>query len=158
MSNVVSQPTPEILKTTDLIEQGIGRFIQARFTVTLSGKWESDVESMVLLALVIRNMEAILELARKDIVLLPAANVLARAVFEIALKSARMVQPDDPYMRELRWLVHLEEEARLHVGFSAGFSGVFSAGFSATSLGLPPRMLIVQPRLNMLLLGLARPR
>lgn len=113
MSNAVLHPTPEILKTTDLIDQGIVRFIQARFTVTLSGR-ESDVESMLLLNLVIRNMYAILELARRDIVLLPAANVLARAVFEIAIKSAWMVQPDDPYMRELRWLVHLEEEARLH--------------------------------------------
>src|SRR2546426_2116828 len=30
---------------------------------------------------------------------LPAANVLARAVFEIALKAAWMVQPDDPFDR-----------------------------------------------------------
>ena len=46
--------------------------------------------------------------------LLPSANVLARAVFEITLRSEWLVQPDDHYDREVRWLVHLEEDARLN--------------------------------------------
>lgn len=114
MSHVVLQPTPEILKLSDVIDQGVVGFINARFTVPQSGKWEAHVEAMLLLNLAIRDIEAILELAQTDLVLLPAANILARAVFEIMVKSAWMVQPDDPYQREVRWLVHLEEDARLN--------------------------------------------
>jgi len=69
---------------------------------------------MKLLNLVVRDVEAITELARLDLVLVPAANVLARAVFEIAVKAAWMVTPDDPFDREVRWLAHLEEEERMH--------------------------------------------
>jgi hypothetical protein len=82
------------------------------------GKFESDVEALLLFNLVIRDIEAILTLARTDLVLLPSANVLARAVFEIALKAAWIVQPDDPFDREVRWLAHLAEEERLHKALS----------------------------------------
>jgi hypothetical protein len=89
-------------------------FINARFTVPQLLKWEADVEAMLLQSQAIRDIEAILELAGTDLVLLPSGNVLARAVFEIALKAAWLVQPEDPYEREVRWLVHLEEDARVN--------------------------------------------
>lgn len=114
MQNVVLQPTPDILRLADLIDEGLVRFIKARFTVPESRKWESHVEASLLLGIVIRNAEAILDLARKDLVLLPAANVLARTVFEVTVKAAWMVQPNDPYDREINWLVHIREEARLN--------------------------------------------
>ena len=107
-------PTPGILRMADLIEQAVGRFLEARDTIPPLGKFESDVEALLLFNLVIRDTEAILTLARTDLVLLPSANVLARAVFEIALKAAWIVQPDDPFDREVRWLAHLAEEERLH--------------------------------------------
>jgi hypothetical protein len=78
------------------------------------GKWESEIESMNLLFLVVRNVEAIIELTETDLVLVSAANVLARAAFEIAVKAAWMITPSDPFECELRWLVHLEEEERMH--------------------------------------------
>lgn len=114
MPNVVQHPTPEILKATDLIDQGLAHFIEARFTVPQMGKWEAEVEAMLLLNMVIRYIEAILELSRIDLVLLPGANVLARAVFEVAIKSAWMVQPSDPYDREVRWVAHVKDDARLN--------------------------------------------
>ena len=114
MAHVVLQPTPEILKVRELIDQAVVGFINARFTVPQLSKWEADVEAMLLQSLAIRDIEAILELAGTDLVLLPSANVLARAVFEIALKAAWLVQPEDPYGREVRWLAHLEEDARLN--------------------------------------------
>lgn len=114
MSNIVMPPTPEILHVADLIERAVGQFLRARESIPPLGKFESEVEALQLFTLAIRDTEAILTLARTDLVLLPSANVLARAVFEIAVKSAWMVQPDDPFDREVRWLAHLEEEERLH--------------------------------------------
>jgi len=91
----------------------IGSFLTARNALPPIGKWEADIEAVKLFNLAIRDIESIIELAKADLVLLPGANVLARAVFEISLKAAWMVQPDDPFQREVRWLVHLKEEARM---------------------------------------------
>jgi len=114
MSNILKPPTPEILRIADSVERAIGRFLGACDTIPPLGRYESDWEAVLLFNLVIRDIEAILTLARTDLVLLPAADVLARAVFEIALKAAWMIQPDDPFDREVRWLAHLAEEERLH--------------------------------------------
>jgi hypothetical protein len=111
-------PTPEILHIADSIDRAIGQFLGASKTIPPLGKFESDVESLLLFNLVVRDIEAILALARTDLVLLPSAYVLARAVFEIALKAAWIVQPDDPFDREVRWLAHLAEEERLHKAVS----------------------------------------
>ncbi len=131
MSNVVIPPTAEILHIVDSVERAIGQFLGARETIPPLGKFESDVEALLLFNLVIRDIEAILTLARTDLVLLPSANVLARAVFEIALKAAWIVQPDDPFDREVRWLSHLAEEERLHkaVSESVAKSGGNPAAF-----------------------------
>jgi hypothetical protein len=112
MSTVVKAPTSAILKVGDLIDGTIPHFIEARSKILPRlGKWEAEIEAINLFNLVIRYLEGIIELARTDLVLLPAANVLARAVFEIAIKAAWMMQPDDPFEREVRWLVHLSEDA-----------------------------------------------
>src|ERR1035437_2191846 len=125
MSNIVIPPTPEILYIADSVERAIGQFLGVSKTIPPLGKFESDVEALLLFNLVIRDTEAILTLARTDLVLLPSANVLARAVFEIALKAAWIVQPDDPFDREVRWLAHLAEEERMlkAIGESAARHG-----------------------------------
>ena len=113
MPSVVIKPTTAILKIADLLDDAIHGFLR---TTDLEpahlGKYESEVETRHLLFLMVRNIEALLTLARTDLVLLPPACVLARAAFEIGLKAAWMVQPEDAYARELRWLVHLKEEER----------------------------------------------
>jgi hypothetical protein len=113
MSNIVMPPTPLIFHLADSVENAVGRFLEALRTIAALGKYESDYEAVLLFNLVIQDIEAILTLARTDLVTLPAANVLARSVFEIALKAAWIVQPDDPFEREVRWLAHLGEEERL---------------------------------------------
>jgi Family of unknown function (DUF5677) len=118
VSNIVMPPTTKILKIAETLDQAVGQFMSAAQTIPPRGKFESDAEALLLFILVIRDIEAILALARTDLVLLPSANVLARAVFEIALKAAWMVQPDDPFDREVRWLAHLAEEERLHKAIS----------------------------------------
>jgi hypothetical protein len=131
MSNVVIPPTPKLLQIAEKLDQAVGQFISAVQTIPPLGKFESEVEARLLFILVIRHIEAILALVRTDLVLLPSANVLTRAVFETALKAAWMVQPDDPFNREVRWLAHLTEEERLHkaVSESVAKSGRNSALF-----------------------------
>jgi hypothetical protein len=106
-------PTANLLQFADLIDHVVDRFLSAVKTVPPLGKFESEVEALKLFILTIRNIESIVKLARIDLVLLPSANVLARAAFEIAVKAAWMVQPDDPFKREIRWLAHLKEEERM---------------------------------------------
>ena len=97
----------------DLIEQAIARFFVALDAIPPLGKFEADIESLLLFNLATSDIDAILTLARTDLLLLPAANILARAAFEIALKAAWIVQPDDPFDREVRWLAYLAEEERM---------------------------------------------
>src|SRR5437879_3921364 len=126
MSNIVLPPTPTILQIASILDRTISQFLKTCRTVPPLGKFESEVEAMKLLNLVVRNIEAITELAKIDLVLVPSANVLARAVFEVAVKAAWMVTPSDPFEREVRWLAHLEEEARMHeriAGKVARFGG-----------------------------------
>ena len=68
----------------------------------------------MLFNLVIRQIEGVLTVARQDLVLLPAAFACARAALETAAKAAWMVDANDPYERETRWLAHMEEEARVY--------------------------------------------
>ena len=143
MSTVVFQPTRGMLKLCDLIDHGIVRFINARSTVPPLNKWEAEVEAMLLLNLAIRNTEAILELARKDLVLLPAANVLARTAFEISVKSAWMVQPEDPGDPD-----ELQSQLQELAGPSVGPNGgeIYIDGF--TGGDLPPKSAIRSIRVN----------
>jgi len=96
------------------MDGAIQAFLTRRKSLPPLGRWEADIEANNLFNLAIRHIESIVELARRDLVLLPSANVLARAVFETSVKAAWMVQPDDPFQRELRWLAHLQEEVRMH--------------------------------------------
>lgn len=77
-------------------------------------RYESDVEAITLFSLAIRHIEGVLVLAREDMVLIPPAYVCARAAFETAIKAAWIVDADDCFEREARWLVHLEEDERFN--------------------------------------------
>jgi hypothetical protein len=48
MPNIVLPPTADMLKVRELIDQGVIDFIDARLTVPRLGKWEADVEAMLL--------------------------------------------------------------------------------------------------------------
>jgi len=118
MSNIAMSPPPKILEIAEKLDQVIGQFLLAFKSIPPLGKFESEVEARLLFILAIRSIEAMLTLARTDLVLLPAANILARAVFEASLKSAWMVQPADPFDGEVRWLAHLSEAERLYKSIS----------------------------------------
>jgi hypothetical protein len=110
MEKIILPPTPEIERVCDLLEQLIHRFLLARRTVPSLGTYESETESLNLMYLIIRNVESITALAKKDLVLLPSAMNLTRTVFEMAMKTLWMLEPKDPFDRELRWLAQLQTE------------------------------------------------
>jgi hypothetical protein len=95
------------------VDQVILLFLDARRTLPHS-EYEADLEALNLFSLVIRHVEGVLALARNDLVLAPPACACARAAFESAAKAAWMVNADDPFEREARWLAHLAEEERVY--------------------------------------------
>jgi hypothetical protein len=114
----VSLTTPTIMRMTaeirvkcDLIDQMIAEFIAARNTVEDTHfKYEAPREALLLFNLTIRNVEGVITLARNDLALLPAAEILVRAAVEPSIKAAWMMTPSDPFEREARWLAHLKSE------------------------------------------------
>ncbi len=109
----VNPPNSAVATACDAIDQVIECFLEARSCLPAS-PYEADVEAVNLFNLVIRHVEGVLALARADLVLIPPAYACARASFETAAKAAWMVNADDPFEREARWLVHLEEQERVY--------------------------------------------
>src|SRR5688572_25900578 len=107
---MVSPPTPEIRATAEAIERAIGWFLERRPSIAEISYFEASVEAHNLLNLAVRQLEGIIELARRDLVLLPAAAVLARAAMETSVRAIWLLQEEDPYEREARWLAHLKDE------------------------------------------------
>ena len=110
MPEVILQPTPAVLKASEVLEEAVGRVLEAYGTVGPVGKYEADYEAKTLLWLIVRNVEGVYELARKDLVLLPPAMSAARSAFEIAIRALWLLAPSDPFQREVRWLAHLQTE------------------------------------------------
>lgn len=106
--------TVEITTACDALDDVIPAFLAARNLIPNLHKYEANLEAVNLFNLVIRNVEGVLALARADLTLLPPANASARASFETAVKAAWMVNADDPFQREARWLAHLKEEERVY--------------------------------------------
>lgn len=111
---ILMPPSPEALKTCDLFDQAIGEVIAARGKVRSDfGRFEAPFEARIQLNLTIRYAEGIIGLARSDLVLLPSAIVLARSAFDTSVRICWLLLPNEPFAREARWLIHLQEEERL---------------------------------------------
>jgi hypothetical protein len=113
MTNTVLPITPAIATACDRLEEFVGLFIAVcRDTLPPLGKYEAEIEALNLFKLAVRNIEGVVALARCDLVLLPPALVAARASLEAAVKGGWLVDADDPFDREVRWLAHLASEER----------------------------------------------
>jgi hypothetical protein len=108
----VIEPPEALLRVVDLIEEGIRQVVQVspRQATRRVGEYEAPVEGMVLVSLQARYLEAICELARRDVVLLPGALVLARSILETGARTLWLLAPDDVFESEARWLAHLKTE------------------------------------------------
>lgn len=120
-------PAPiEVLEACDEVDRVVAAFLKSRRSLKGYGEFESSTEALLLFNLVVRQVEGVLSLARNDLVLLPAAMACARAAFETALKAAWMVNSNDPYLRETRWLAHLQEEERVYERAAKRWPGKFA--------------------------------
>jgi hypothetical protein len=93
------------------LEDAIGKFLDVR--PHPSGLWEAESEAYVTSNLLVRHIEATVELARLDEVLLPSAWSTSRSALEVGGIICWLLEPSDPYEREGRWLARVYEEGRL---------------------------------------------
>ena len=70
-------------------------------------KFKSHDEALNLMMLAIRHVSGVVAIARASHLLLPAAEVAARAAYEASVRAAWMILPEDPFDREARWTTHL---------------------------------------------------
>lgn len=105
-------PTTQLQTAADALDSVIGDFLDCRPPPNF--EWEADVEAYVMSNLVVRHVEATAQLARCDMVLLPAAWATARSALEVSARAEWLLEPDDPYEREARWLARLREGARFY--------------------------------------------
>ena len=109
MSGTVRQPSTELLRVAGVIEKMIDEYRRALRSVAVVGRWEAPQESLALGWLLIRNVEAVAELARRDEVLVTAAWSNTRVAFELSTRIMWILQPADRYEAECRRLSLLGE-------------------------------------------------
>jgi hypothetical protein len=107
---VVIPPTAGILESARLLGSAVYRFIKAIKTCEPIGRYEWQVESRLLVLILMRGVEAICELARSDLCLLHGAVCISRQCLELAARILWMLQPTEPFDREARFLAHLASE------------------------------------------------
>jgi hypothetical protein len=66
------------------------------------GRYDHEVDANSLFVVVVRHVEAVLVLARKDLAFIASACVCARAAFEAQSRMIWLIEPHDPYQREAR--------------------------------------------------------
>ncbi|WP_322751235.1 MULTISPECIES: hypothetical protein [unclassified Frankia] len=110
----VMRPTKQVLVVVDLLEELLGAFLEAGGRPRFEGKWSSHDEAKSLTYLLTRNVEAVMELGRRDLVLISPATSCARVAFEVSTRLTWLLYPEDPYEREARWLSLLAEEEAYH--------------------------------------------
>ncbi|WP_296578080.1 DUF5677 domain-containing protein [Phreatobacter sp.] len=74
------------------------------------GRYESEVEALLLLLQGVRHIDAVIELSRSSPDYVPSAMVLARAALESVTLAAWLISPEDPFERECRYIAHLERD------------------------------------------------
>lgn len=99
----------ELLRVAQIIEKAIDQYIRALQSISTLGRWEAPIEGWSLSWLLIRNIEAVVDMARHDEVLVTAAWSNVRVVFEQSVRIQWMLEPDDRYEAECRWLALLAE-------------------------------------------------
>ena len=103
--------TEEIATKCDVLDLIIEEFLAAKNALDGSYRvYEAPFEALNLFNLPIRHVEGVIALARRDLVMLPPAELAARAALESAVRAAWTMDPADLFERESRWLAHLKTE------------------------------------------------
>ena len=101
--------TPRVLEMCEVLDAAIGEFLAIRRDGFRVSAYESDSHAWALSNLLVRNVEGVAELARRDLVLLPAGYLAARSAFEAGVRLMWLLAPDDVFGRESRWIAMLGE-------------------------------------------------
>jgi translation initiation factor 2 beta subunit (eIF-2beta)/eIF-5 len=104
------KPTNEILEICELIDIGISAFSKTIAKLSL-GTFEYEVTAYIHITSAIRLLESIAELAKKDLIYVHSALVMARSIFEGLVKTAWMLFPDDNFTKETRYVSYLQSES-----------------------------------------------
>jgi len=124
---IILAPTPEVRAACDRIDDAISRALESLGrTITAHQTWgtyESSRDAVALFKASVRSVESTIALARTDLVLFPGALMTARGAFEISLRAAWLVDCDDPFDRERRWLAHLHNEENSNGKVAAHLKG-----------------------------------
>ena len=113
VSTQVAAPSPSLLRAADLLYDGAGHLLAARTQMDVEyQKYDSSHDALNLLYHSIRHVEAVVELARKDLVMFSAAITTSRAALESSLRALWLVDCDNPFEREGRWLGFMAEEVQ----------------------------------------------
>jgi hypothetical protein len=127
-TQTVTPPSKALLDACEALEDVVVTFLQARKRVTGIGEYESTTHAIALTNLAIRFIEGTIELARRDVALLPSGMVTARAAYEAGIRIAWLLAPDDLFASESRWVSLIGEELdhtrRVAAFFGAGSSTV----------------------------------
>lgn len=104
-------PTPALIEAAKLLEdlsliaiKAIGKLENVKY-------YENSSEAVTLGYVVVRQVESVAILAKRDLVTIPAALVISRSILEMTARILWMLQPEDPMQREARWLALLGVEA-----------------------------------------------
>lgn len=108
----MSSTSPDIQKIVELIQEIVNRFRVSHSQLYRSEQLESDISIDNYLKLLIRHIEGILYFGSKDILLLPPALSLARTVIEICANTLWLLNPEDPWEREIRLIALLKAEIK----------------------------------------------
>ena len=109
---IVQQPGRELLRLASRVDTALGQMVKARASAGLGSEWEASRHAWALSNLVLRHSEAVVVMARTDVVLLPGSWAAARASMEIAARVSWLLSAPDEWEGENRWLALLEEGAR----------------------------------------------
>ena len=101
-----------VLEAVESLDAIVRAYTRARKQWDGDRKYEAPLEAFCLLQLCVRYAESVSSLARHDLDLLPAAQVVTRALLESGCKAIWLLQPKDVFEREARWAARLLEGAK----------------------------------------------
>ena len=112
-------PSPQLRWAAQLLDEGNSQLLAARSGLDRAlGQFESTHDGLNLLYLCIRQIDGVVVTAAYDAVLWPAAITAARGAFESGVRSLWMVDADDPFEREGRWLGFLDSDVEARGRFA----------------------------------------
>lgn len=109
MEAPIFKTTDEVEKICKIVESNIEQFLEVKKDIAV-GTYEYEVTALTNIFHSIRILESIVELARKDLVFVQPALVLARSVFEGMIKTSWILLPNDNFIKETRYVAYLETE------------------------------------------------